>query len=720
MILTIFLFILFSFFNFSENVKYPQNYFSFPIKGEIEISGNFGEIRLNHFHAGLDFRTGKGEKGTKIYASADGFISRINISTKGYGKALYIVHPNGFTTVYGHLGDFNPAINKFTDTYQYQSEVYETEIYPEKYLLKVKKGDLIAISGNTGGSGGPHLHFEIRNTASEETIDPMLFGLKIKDVVKPKINSIIIYRLDSSNKALNGTYNFLKIENKNKNLNLPKGLYALGIECEDYLKNNGFRMGLNSIKLFLNNKLYFEQKIEKLRFDETRIVNSHIDYAMFDNDESKIVKLFIDNGNTLKIYPTAINKGKFLIGENENVKIKIVVSDYSNNKDSVTFLIQNNLSLKKDIPKFSLNNKLNKEDKIAIFYPEKSNFIENESHGETLAVKVPNGTLFDTVLFSLGFLYNKQNGENIWQIMRENIPLKSNINISFKTPNPNIDSSKVIILRIAKDGKYKVEKTTKNGSFYEANIKYGGKYFLSSDTAKPQISNLKINENEFMATISDQLSGIKEYQVKIDDKWVLAYYEPKENLISGRIPDFVKCGIHNFSIKVTDFCSNSTSQTQTFTLINCLNNMKLKTGDKAPNFETQDQNGNTVKLSDLKNSKLVLYFYPKDDTPGCTAEACNLRDNYEMLLSKGFKIYGVSPDGIKQHIKFKEKYNLPFDLLTDEDHIIAEAYGTWVEKSMYGRNYMGMARVTFIIENGIITDIIDKVDTKNHASQILK
>jgi len=147
--------------------------------------------------------------------------------------------------------------------------------------------------------------------------------------------------------------------------------------------------------------------------------------------------------------------------------------------------------------------------------------------------------------------------------------------------------------------------------------------------------------------------------------------------------------------------------------------MTLKIGDKLPQFITSNQHGELINSKDLADKKLVLYFYPKDDTPGCTAEACSLRDNYHRLLAHGYTIYGVSPDNAKKHQKFIEKYELPFDLLTDEDHSIAELFGTWVEKSMYGRKYMGMARVTFIFEKGVIADVIEKVDTKNHAEQLL-
>lgn len=149
--------------------------------------------------------------------------------------------------------------------------------------------------------------------------------------------------------------------------------------------------------------------------------------------------------------------------------------------------------------------------------------------------------------------------------------------------------------------------------------------------------------------------------------------------------------------------------------------MSLEVGKKAPDFEVKDQNGNMVKLSDFKGKKVVLYFYPKDNTPGCTAQACNLRDNYEALEKAGYVILGVSSDSEKSHQKFIEKQNLPFTLLADEDLKVHEAYGTWVEKSMYGRKYMGTARTTFIIdENGILSEIIEKVNTKEHSNQILK
>ena len=149
--------------------------------------------------------------------------------------------------------------------------------------------------------------------------------------------------------------------------------------------------------------------------------------------------------------------------------------------------------------------------------------------------------------------------------------------------------------------------------------------------------------------------------------------------------------------------------------------IKLSKGDTAPDFEGKDQNGNTIKLSDLRGKKVVLYFYPKDNTPGCTAESCNLRDNYDELQKQGYEVFGVSQDSEVSHQKFINKYELPFSLLVDSDHVIHNLYGTWGEKSMYGKTYMGTLRTTFVInEEGIIDEVITKVKTKDHTAQILK
>ena len=175
---------------------YPKNYFSSPIPDSLlQLAGNFGEIRPNHFHAGLDIRTAN-QEGMKILAVADGYVSRIKISATGYGKCLYITHPNGFVSVYGHLKSYNDSIGKFAKAAQYALELFEIEVFPKENELPVKKGQLVALSGNTGGSSGPHLHFEMRDEKTESAINPLLFGYNVKDNIKPVIKALYLYQFD--------------------------------------------------------------------------------------------------------------------------------------------------------------------------------------------------------------------------------------------------------------------------------------------------------------------------------------------------------------------------------------------------------------------------------------------------------------------------------------------------------------------------------------------
>ena len=472
---------------------YSKDFFAWPIKGKIDLSGNFGELRTNHFHSGLDIRTGEGQIGIPVYAAGDGYISRINVSSRGYGKALYITHTNLYTTVYGHLSAFSKEIAEYTENRQYIHLLYEIELNPERDVFPVKKGDLIGYSGNTGGSGGPHLHFEIRDTEFEEAINPLLFGLKLEDIAKPTILSVTLYNLnDKTIRQVTGSYPYEILKRAGNStipsvMNVSPGFYAIGSSWVDYLRNGGFRMGIPYAKLFVNNELVFEQRIETMPFTHWRMVNCHLDHPILEDRGLKIIKLFRDNGNDLKIYPTSLpshyalfkkpndstlhfpiyqKRGILDIKDSKRYSIKIVISDFPGHKDSVSFTINGNAK-EFNNPERSLTVKENPKQISKVFYRNKANDIEVEEEEERVKVSVPGGILYETLLFRVGPSEKRINGHRVWDIMSSSIPINDSFNISFKPVNPYKQPEKYLIVRLTSDGKKRPEGGVwQNGSIH--------------------------------------------------------------------------------------------------------------------------------------------------------------------------------------------------------------------------------------------------------------
>ena len=267
----------------AQENHYPQNYFRSPMDIPIYLAGNFGELRTNHFHAGIDIKT-QGVEGKKIYAAADGYVSRIKVQHGGYGKVVYIDHPNGYTTAYAHLKAFSTKIDSFAKKEQYKNQSFTFNWYPEPNQIPIKKGEVIALSGNTGRSGGPHLHYEIRETKSEHPLNVLLFGMQIKDNIKPIIRGIRIYPLDNQS-TVNGQPKALYF----KATNTPSGntlnvvpvvskKIGFGIETLDKINGSGNRCGIYRIQLKIDGKIVFEQKMDKVPFNESRYLNAHTDY----------------------------------------------------------------------------------------------------------------------------------------------------------------------------------------------------------------------------------------------------------------------------------------------------------------------------------------------------------------------------------------------------------------------------------------------------------
>jgi murein DD-endopeptidase MepM/ murein hydrolase activator NlpD len=279
--------------------NYPKD-FRLPLDIPMQLSGNFGELRPNHFHAGFDFKTNQRE-GLNVYAVFDGYVSRIKISTYGYGKAIYITHPNGFTTVYGHLQRAVGTIEDKIKEAQYKEESYEVELFLKPGELVVKKGDIIALSGNTGGSEGPHLHFEFRETATEKIVNPFFFGYDqfIKDTKKPIVTSLMVYPLDAesvanrSQRPINlglslqkdGTFISEKVQARGK---IGFGINAYDLDDASYNANGTYKTSLIS-----NGKTLFNYQFDEMSFEEGRFINAMIDYNRYKKLKSRVQKLFM-------------------------------------------------------------------------------------------------------------------------------------------------------------------------------------------------------------------------------------------------------------------------------------------------------------------------------------------------------------------------------------------------------------------------------------------
>ncbi len=559
--------------------NYPTDYFRSPIDTSIELAGNFGEIRPNHFHAGFDIKT-NGKEGMRVYAAADGYISRIKISPYGYGNALYITHPNGYTSVYGHLQRFNGAIAAFLKKTQYALQSFEVDTLLTADVLPVSKGQLIALSGNTGGSEGPHLHFEIRETATEKPINPYYFGYKIPDTVKPKITEIAIY-------PINGTVNGKSILKKIKPAFL-KGRYFIlnkadticvngdigfGIETYDTENGNQGQNGVFSIELQSGGKRVYYEELEKFSFENARYVNAHIDYAEKQEHGDKIQKCFLSKNNQLGIYKNVINNGVLHFEDDSIHWIRYIVKDFAGNSAEMMLKIR---STSRTAPAPKINNP-------RTIIPE-MNFDctkENKLVRDDLQIVIPPNALYDDVYFEYSnpVLLNKQPlpgiFSSVYLLLNADIPVQKAYLLSIKANKlPENLQNKACIISINDKGKRSYEGGSFKDGYVSTQAKSFGNFAIGMDTVAPKLKAAfkiipgKTTDLSKAKTIgivaTDNLSGIRKYRGSIDGKWVLCEYELKQNLLYYTFDEQITPGTHTFSIDVTDDKANTATYTFTF------------------------------------------------------------------------------------------------------------------------------------------------------------
>lgn len=546
----------------------PKNYFRSPLGIPLYLAGNFGELRSNHFHSGLDMKT-QGKEGFKIYAAADGVVSRIKISPWGYGKTIYIDHPNGYTTVYAHLKGFKGEIASETKKYQYQKESWEIDWYPSDTLMQVKKGDVIAISGNTGGSGGPHLHFEIRETETEFPVNPLLFGFDIKDNIKPLIRSIVIKPLNDTSfvNNKNTPQRFLVTGsdgNYRLKYNTPINAYGeigFGIETIDKLNGYGNRNGIYTIELQQENTTIYKSEMKKFSFDQSRALNSLIDYEFYLKTKVRFQRSYIEPNNQLQIYKAQKNNGIVSFKKGDEINFKYIVKDTYQNTAKLNFKINGNVN-KAALPT------LLKQKYDTLFSYQDSNYFSKPN----IAVSIPKGALYkdlplhffttDTMVGAITPTYFVHN---------DYTPLHHPITVSIKVGRlSEYLRSKATIVHFDNRKRYYSKGGKWRNNFITAKSKNFGGFAVMIDTIAPKITPFNIVPNRNMANyktleikIGDNLSGIKSYRGTIDGKWVIMEYEAKKAKLFYTFDNLPK-GKHEFKLEVIDGVGNIATTTIPF------------------------------------------------------------------------------------------------------------------------------------------------------------
>jgi hypothetical protein len=517
------------------------------------LAGSFGELRGNHFHSGIDFRTNQRE-GYPVYAIADGYVSRIRVQNSGFGQALYLTHPNGYTSVYGHLSRFAPKVAEAVKALSYQKKTFELDEYPPADQFPVHKGDLIAYSGNRGSSGGPHLHFEIRDSRTENTINPQLFGIQIPDDIPPVIYSLYLYKLNKKPFNEYTPKQYFQVTGASGKYHLAVGTIntsgevGFGITTTDRHNGNSGINGVYSIELEVDGKAVFVSALERFAFEDSKGVNSHIDYPAFLTSRRSIQKSFVDPGNPVKIYYNVVNNGRIEFADQQVHELKYTVTDSKGNKSILAFSARSDGKpiITPDEP-----------DGIPFFYNK-----DNEFSAENIKVLLHKGTLYND--FNLVYKIKPKPARGaysaIYQIHNNLTPLHVGFDLWIRA-DASLGNLKDKALIVSTGG------SSQGGIFENGYVKATprnfGSFYIAVDTIAPTIVPVNILDGKNMSgipkmlfKIRDNLSGIKSFNGYIDGNWVLMEFDTKTATLWHSFDSRTGPGKHQLRLEVEDMKGN--------------------------------------------------------------------------------------------------------------------------------------------------------------------
>lgn len=531
--------------------------FSPPLRIKPALSANFGELRNNHFHAGLDYKTQR-TVNKPVYAIGDGYVSRISVSPTGYGLALYIAHPSGHTSVYAHLNSFNKEIAQYVKAKQYQLESYKVNLYLLPHELPIKKATQIALSGNTGGSGGPHLHFEIRDTETQDPIDPLLFlGREFQDTLRPQLRSIALYPQTNRgvvNQSTRPSY---------FDLPLPKNITAwgeigIGLKAYDKMNNQSNIYAVKDIQLFVDDRLVYHSQMNRFSYSRTRMLNSLIDFEMWRKKRSFYMKSYIEPGNQLQMYQTTNSQqGRILIAQERSYHCRYVLRDAYGNQTSYRFVIKGK---KQPIPTQQCPNPMRWN--ASNVYQEKG-----------FSIQIPLGNLYTDICYRHTQTPSTHYYAPLHRIHTSPVPLHRKATIWLAFDRQDISEiGNFGIVKIDPKGKTRWLGGTYQRGGIEATInELGNQYTIDRDDQKPTITPLKperwVKNRRIRILLKDDKSGIKSFRATIDGKFALFTHDMKSNVYSYRFdPErWSTSKSHKLVFTATDQAGNTTHYTHTFT-----------------------------------------------------------------------------------------------------------------------------------------------------------
>jgi hypothetical protein len=536
--------------------QYPQDYFQAPVDIKMLLSGTFGELRSNHFHSGIDIKT-NGNSGEKILAIADGYVSRLKVSTWGFGNTLYITHPNGYVSVYAHLDRFSPGIAKWVKDKHYEKESFELNEFPAKNELTVEKGEVIGYSGSSGYSYGPHLHFEIREEANQKPLNPLLFGMDVKDNIRPKILAVRVYPFGEES-LVEGNPEPETYKTKGWGIQYRlagsdtvevSGAYYLGIRTYDLLNDASNKNGVYSIDLLVNDTVVYSYRMDGYTFDETRYINSFIDYAELVNNRVRYQKSRREPNNRLSVYGELKNDGVIKMEGKGLHHIQYVVKDFMGNTSMVSFMVKSSETQKEK--RYAISH----EDE-GIYFDHK---LKNGFANEYVSFDAPAGAFYDSFVF----LYDSvappaEAWSHLHKVHLNTMPVHTWCRLSIKPFDtmPAELYEKALLAEKNGNGEWSSAGGAYEKGVVSARVRDFGEYCVMIDTLAPEISPKQIKGmktgDKIRFRIKDEFSGIDTYRGELNGKWVLMQYDAKNELLFYQIDERLLAGRNSFSLTVVD------------------------------------------------------------------------------------------------------------------------------------------------------------------------